>query len=444
MSGESSQDIDSSTGKVITSGVPVAHTDVVDGVSVGHHAEPEHVDGSTGNEAPPPAADPPPEKPPKLALGDIYAKAKTGRDSQISEDMENMTAEGRADHVARLEAEAGGGPDPFAEPPTTEPPPAVPPVAAAPKAAPIIPENIPAQGIDPAPEMTTINVYGMREEVPTADIVAAGGISTYQKERAADIKLQRLTTFEASLRGLDSQLSERAANLEREAQTPAQAGTGVTESSPTDAQGDTADIDALSTQLTNAIYSGDREAAQSQIKSVLASVRTDAVRAAQAVVPQPAAASGPTAEQIAADTRARNEANAVFLNEFSDLDTPVLKKAALDMVQAVSADPIMRDRPLSEITREACSRVREDVFKGVAPPPVIPAVPGTQNPLITAPVQAAGPNDLGTRLDLKRRTVVTPSTEAHGRVVEPTATDQRPPTNAEVVANMRKARGQPA
>lgn len=459
MSGETSQDTDSGAQVVVTPGEPVAHTDVEDGVSVGQHAEPENNESSEGNQTPPPVDDlenPPPEPPPKQRLEDIYAKAKTGRSAEMDEDVSSMTEQGKLEHLQRLEAEAGGRPDPFAEDPNAPPPddstageppvtptqtPDVPPP---PAATPQVATQNPSEGIDAASETTTITVYGMREEVPTADVNAAGGIDAFQKSRAADIKLERAATYEASLRQYESQLSERAANLEqRGTQTPAQDGTGLTESSPTDAQGDTADIDALSGILTDAVYGGDREETQKQFASVLGSVRADAIRTVQAQAQQ-SAPSGPTAEQQAAELRSKQEANAVFRDEFPELDTQVLRDATFAMVKQVAADPMMINRPLSEITREACSRVRSDVFPNAGPKdPVVTPVTQTANPLISETGNQTPPVDLGTRLDLKRRTVVSPQNEAHGRVVEPPANEQSFPSNSDFVAQLKKVRGQP-
>lgn len=475
MSDEASQDTDSGKSgddAVITPGKPVQHVDTLDGSSAGHHIEPEIIEGSTGNDvspghdgAPPTAADAPPnEPPPKTTREEIYAKAQTGRSAEMDEDMAAMTEAGKAEHIARLNAEAGAGEDPFAavEPtetptePAVEPtqtptePPVVPTETAAPPvdpaATPTLDQQNAAQGIDPAPEKTTITVYGMTEEVPTADVVAAGGISNYQKNRAADVRMERMATYEASLRNYEQQLSERAAGIERRGeQPPAQPGTGITESSPTDAQGNTVDVNAQAEQLAGAIYSGDRDEATSQIKSVLTSIQSEAIRAAQASVVQPVA-SGPSQAAIDAEANARREANTVFLNEFKELNTPVLKKAALDMVQTVAADPIMSGRPLSEITREACTRVREDVFRGQVPEtPAAPAASVPSTPLMpTAPTPTVATQDLGQRLELKRRTVVTPINEAHGRVATAPEVEEQFPSNSEFVNKLRKGRGQPA
>ncbi len=451
MINEPQQDIDSGTGKVITPGKPVEHVDILDGQSAGHSIEPEHSEGSTGNEpkpaisgAPPGKEDVVPNEPPaKQSLDDIYSKAKDNRTAEIDGAIEDMDPAEKKQYD-RMVAEAGGGPDPFAEAPVIPDQPPIPPDQ------PVLDPNFPPQGIDIGSEVTTITVYGMQEQVPTADVLAAGGVEQFQKTRAADVRLQRLTTYEASLRGWEDQLSERAAVLERAPQPPARDGTGITESSLTDAQGDTARIDALSEVMTEAIYSGDRDEAKTKIAEVLTTISVDAARAAQASAVQ-SVPSGPDQAAIdsaAAETLARREANAVFTTEFSDLNTPVLKQAALNMVQEVARDPVMIGRPLAEITREACSRIRQDVYGTTAPPagmtPAITPAGAPPNPLITAPVPVVPPVDLSTRLGLKRRTVVTPLNEAHGRTPAPVKPEQGFPSNKEFVANLRRGRGQPA
>jgi len=439
---EAAQDIDSGSGKIVTPGAPVQHRDVEDGVSVGHTAEPEHSEGSDGNQEPAATAEPiPAEPPPKTSLDDIYKRSVENRQATIDGELAEMDADERR-HYDRMVAEAGGGDDPFDqdEPAGDEQQPAqqAKPAQSQPGQA----QKNAAEGIDPNAEMTTITVYGMKEQVPTAEVLAAGGLSTYQKIRAADLRMERLSSYETSLRNWEEQLSARQADREN-GRSPAQDGTGITESSPTDAQGDTADVDSLSLAITEAIYDGDRDVTREKISAALASIKTDAVRTATAQ----AGASAPTGQaeaQQSAEIAARREANAVFLNEFKELDTPVLRQATLSMVEKVSKDPVMFGRPLAEITREACSRVYRDVFHD--DPPAINERPANPNP--PAPgkplIQPPPVNDLSQRHALKRRTVISPLTAAHGREPAPASQEQSFPSNKEFVAKLKASRGQPA
>lgn len=456
MTGEAQQDIDTGTGEEVTPGKPADHVDMADGASVGHTATPEHVEGADGNQDPPAPAEPVVE--PKTSRDEIYGKAAQHRENEIASTLEDMTPEQRIDYQ-RMVAEAGGGPDPYAgaevDPATGQPvvapaePGAEPPAAAAP---PAVPAAEPAPGqpavapvLDPNAEMTTIVVYGMREDVPTADINAAGGANAYQKNRAADIRLQRLSTYEASLRSLDSQLSERAASLERGERPPAQPGTGITEPSPTDAQGGT-DVDVLAEGVARGVFSGDVDEARQTIAAALASVRDDAIRAAQTVV-ESSVPTGPSPAELNAERQARERANAVFRDEFSDLNSDVLRKAVFSMVQEVAQDPIMLGRPLDEITREAGSRVRLGAFGSDYVPnetAAVPVVPGATppTPLITG-AAAPIPTNLRDRMALKSRTVVSPLTPAHGRVPTQEPAGQKFPSKSEYVAQLKTNRNQP-
>lgn len=451
MSGEAQQDIDSGTGKVVTPGEPAKHTDIEDGQSVGHHAEPEHQEGSKGNgprgdgSQPTREDTPSATPPPKVSRDDIYAKAKTGRAAEIEGDLADMT-DAQRQHYDRMIAEAGGDvQDPFAQPEEPQLPPDQP--QAAPNQPPAQgqqPGNQPNQGIDTPAETTTITVYGMQEQVPTADIEAAGGIAAYQKQRAADVRLERLATYEASLRNWERQLSTQAHDAQHGA-TPAQRGAGQPEPSTTDVPGDSVDVGELADSLTDAIYSGDREEAAAKLKDAFATVSREAVRAAQAAMPAQPNAS-PEAQRAQEQERAaRAEANAVFAREFSDLDTPVLRQAVLNAVNDVSHDPVMIGRPLAEITREAAGRVREDVYgsrdapPGYQPPPSQAAGAALHQQPVTPPKQ-----DLAGRHALKRRTVVNPLTEASGRSPAPPSNEADFPSNSDWVAQLRKGRGQPA
>ena len=449
MTGQTQQDIDSGAGEVVTDGQPVQHRDMEDGQSVGHTAEPEHQEGSKGNERPegsPPTADDmvPDRPPPRVSRDDIYSKAKHSRDSESQEALEAMTPEQRANYDRMVLEASGEGEDPFSEQtPTYGEGPDTKPQGQKQPNQPPQQAQTPPQGIDQPGEMTTITVYGMREDVPTADVEAAGGLAAYQKQRAADIRLQRLSTYEATLRNWEDQLSQRAEHV---AQPPAGEGAGKSEPSPTDVPAGV-DVNALAESLTDAVYSGDREEAQAKFRDAFASIQEDARRAAQQNLTQTQQPSQGPSQQDVDRQRAMDEANAVFRNEFRDLNTQVLKSAALNMVNEVAKDPVMIGRPLSEITREACERVREDVYGSRTPPPgyeVQAQAEGTAPaaPLHTAPA-GQPPTDLAGRHQLKRRTVVTPLSEAHGTAPVPQGDAGQFPSNSEWVATLRKGRGLP-
>ena len=443
MNAPAKQDIDSGTGEVITPGEPVDHVDTLDGQSAGHSIEPE------GDEPKP--GDVVAEKPHEISRDDIYNKARSTRDIQDAVDAEEMTPQQRA-HVARMNAEAAGvDPDNDTDPFDGEgnlkegwvDTGAAPALVTAPSK-PITQgqetaENVPP-ALDPNDETVTITVYGMRQEVPRAEVEAAGGVANYQKIVAADEKMKRASTYEASVRKLDSEVSQRLTALQTLQATPqATTQTADPELPATGVQGETIDVHDAAERLVGAMYTGDRDAAIEEAAAVLTSFRNDVTRVAQTrVVAQPGTQVPSQAEQQAAIQRAagaeleRNDANHVFVTEFSDLQSSVLREATYNMVQKVAAEPIMYGRPLAEITREAGTRVRTDVYGNQAPPP-------PPSDVVPAPNQ-----DLATRMALKSRTVVQPLIPAAGRHVDTPASEQKIESNSEYINRMRaESRGQP-
>lgn len=445
------QDIDSGSGKVLNAGEPVDHVDVEDGKSVGHSAEPESPE--SGDQPAKKGATELPPPPQKITRDEIYSKAKQTRETEIQQSVEAMDADQKRQYD-RMIAEAGGGPDPFAEDEDqeTEQPQAAG-KAEKPKAngsqQPAKAATQTEPELDEPAETVTITVYGMQETVPRAEVEAAGGVEAYQKNRAADEKLKRLTTYEASLRDYDRQLAERAARKDRE-QTPARVSTERTDPSLTDDPISAADEQELAAKIVQGMFSGDEEQATKLLAQSLASLKRDAARAVQSQRTAEPVASEPgqthTAQPSAAEvaeSRARDEANAVFAKEFTDLQTPVLRSAVLDMVKQVAADPIMRGRPLAEITREAGMRVRNDVFQGKTSPGTSPADPRPRSENPSPPRQQTVPTDLEGRMKLKSRTVVTPMHETGQRFSAPAGDEQQYPSNTEYVNLLRKSRNQP-
>jgi hypothetical protein len=432
----SAQDIDSGTGEVVTPGEPVDHVDMLDGQSAGHGIEPPADPGDTVS-----------VKPGELSRDEIYNKAKDTRDIQDQVDAEERTAEQQA-HVERMQAEAAGvdpdnDTDPFdgegnlkqgwvdtgAAPERVDRPPE--PIQQA--------AEIPPEPVDSKDETVTITVYGMQQDVPKAEVDAVGGIANYQKIVAADEKMKRASTYEASVRKLDQEVSERLTALQTlQANPPATAQTGNPDLPPTGDQGETIDVHDAAEKLVGAMYTGDREAAIEEAATVLASFKSDVTRAAQTqVVSQPGMQGASRAEQQAEQQRAaaaeqeRADANHVFVTEFKDLGSPVLRDATYNMVQKVAAEPIMYGRPLAEITREAGMRVRADVFGDQPPPAPKPEPP--------APAQ-----DLAGRMALKSRTVVQPLIPAAGRHADTPANERKQESNSEYISRMRReSRGQP-
>jgi len=432
------QDIDSGTGEIITEGEPVDHVDNLDGQSAGHTIEPEGEVHEPGNVVS--------ERPAEASRNEIYDKARTTRDIQDAADAEEQSPEQKA-AIARATLEAAGqAPDADDDPYDGEgnlkegwvDTGAAPAQVVEPSAAPAPAAQIQPATLDADAETVTIVVYGMKQEVPRAEVDAAGGVVNYQKNLAADERMQRLSTYEASLRGYDQQLQERAANLQSpQADAPA----AGSELPPTGAQDESVDVQAQAEKLVGAMYTGDREAAITEAAEVLSSINSAAQRTAQAsAAAQPEASAQTQADLNAANARdaaaqaERVEANRVFVDEFSDLKSGVLRNATYAMVQTVAAEPVMYGRPLAEITREAGLRVRQDVFGTAAAPAVDPA---------PTPAPGTPPVDLAGRMELKRRTVVQPLLPTSGRFTDTPADEQKTESNSEYINRMRReSRGQ--
>lgn len=442
------QDTDSGTGEVITPGEPVDHTDMLDGQSAGSIIEPE-------GDTPPEVHEPGhtvSEKPGELSRDDIYSKAKETRDIQDAVDAEEATPEQRA-HIQRMNAEAAGvDPENDTDPfdgngqlkegwVDTGAAPAQ--VATPAEPIPNAPQNQPP-ALDPTDETVTIVVYGEKREAPRAEVEAAGGLANYQKGVAADVRMQRISTYEASLRDYDQQLRDQAAQLA--AQPPATVTTADPALPPTGEQGETVDVQSAAERLVGAMYSGDRDAAITEAAEVLTSFKDDVSRSVQQVAVSPVEQGPSPQEQRQAQQRAsaaekeRLDANTVFVEEFSDLQSGVLRTATYNMVQQVAAEPIMYGRPLAEVTREAGMRVRADVFGEQTPAPV-------PEPVTPAPVIPAAPapgTDLASRMALKSRTVVQPLIPASGRFTDTPAQEQKTESNSGYIQRMRvESRGQP-
>lgn len=447
MNAPAKQDIDSGTGEIITPGEPVDHVDTLDGQSAGHHIEPEDEIHEPGQSVS--------TKPGELSRDDIYGKSKDQRDAETAGAIADMTPQQRAEYQ-RMLAEAQGVGEDVIDPfdgdgnvregwvdPNEPAAPAEP--AAQPVAQPAAADVQPA--LDPSDETVTIVVYGMKQDVPRAEIDAAGGVANYQKSLAADERMRRASTYEASLRTFDQELQERAASLTQ--QPPATATTADPDLPPTGDQGESVDVQAQAEALVGAMYTGDREAAITQAAKVLSSFKEDVTRSVQQIVGQPGEPQVSLAEQQAAAERAaqqnreRVEANQVFAEEFSELSSGVLRDATYRMVQTVAAEPIMYGRPLAEITREAGMRVRSDVF-GDAPPAAKPQPTPLKPSSVNVPGSTA-PTDLAGRMALKSRTVVQPLIPAGGRFTEPAdAAGQRTESNSDYINRMRRdSRGQP-
>ncbi len=190
------------------------------------------------------------------------------------------------------------------------------------------------------------------------------------------------------------------------------------------------------------MFSGDEESAVKEMIALLSSRTANEGMSAEQVegavrkaLTEVLPAADPAAE---AERLEKERANKVFADEFSHLNTESGRAAVLAMAEQVKADPVMRGRPLDEITREAGFRVTRDF--GIEPTPTPAAVPAQPQP---TPEQ---PADLGERYARKARRVIVPGAtpesgqhERHGGEPEP---DTAPlADNSAYIKQMRANRG---
>ena len=311
-------------------------------------------------------------------------------------------------------------------------------------------------GVDTDGETVTLTIYGQQVDVTSQQIEEAGGKVALQKQLGAAMKFSRLSTYEANLRELDQRLAEReqmlSQGLDQNGQPLAPPST-VTEPTqpPAGAGGEVTDeeIDALTKEFSDGIFSGTQEEADGKIRSVISKVMRGRGQAAT-----------PTKEELVGETvaelrrlnllstpddpgeTARLNANAMFREEYKEFqeDTdPIAFRTVQAEIQEVRRSPVMAGRPLPEVVRMAADRVR----KRFAGQPVesldfrmdteeARSAETTGERLVTGSIPG--------RLTLKKRTVM-PPTQA-GQRNEPPPEKSSKQSNSAYVNQMRQNRGQ--
>jgi len=423
-----------------------------------------------------PAAEPEPqvvEEPQPFtddARNDIYKKAadeRTNQDQMRTEDMDPEEKALHDQHIRRMELEAQGDNHPDVEsgeqtinqvdPYSEEEPAAVsdPNQPAEPAVDPsqgYVPAAL--QGVDLSAETTTIVVFGEQMEVPTSEVVDAGGIGAIQKSKAADIRLTRLAEEQDRTRDWQNRLQDLQAQL-MAGQVPQNS-----QSPDGNAPEETGAPDYLETAKTivASMYEGNEDEAAQKLAETFSEMNrreqnqlaTGSPEELRRMVHE-AVASTRAEEQQVSDDSARQAANDAFRNEFPDLLYDPAKKAATQAeIELVRQDPIMRGQPMEAVVREAGYRSRAK-FAGHTVPQSpshgpAPVIQLSNEPSVAANAPAPVPsdvpvNDLNSRLELKRRTVITPSAQGAAPTTAPT--EPTTATGADIVAQMRKDRGLP-
>lgn len=290
------------------------------------------------------------------------------------------------------------------------------------------PANPAAQPIAKPVEMVTIKVDGRQIAVPAADVIAAG-VQTLQKERAADVRLQRVSQAEQQLILDRAALDRRAAEISQ-ASTPrgdAQPAGG----GPLPTGGQPKPSPELK-QALEALLDSDTDKAAEALQKVIA----DQVRAA----PGSARPAAPAAAQPGTETEIRapwtNDeiavANQAIDLAFQDVvSNPQTKAEVTARIVAEMQNPINRigKVPIMTIAAQACRDVREEFHTLQTPPPPPPAGSTVVDELQARRILAA------------RVPGVPTSGQPRSIPTAPAAAPRK--SGTDVVNEMRKARGQP-
>lgn len=369
----------------------------------------------------------------KQTRDELNAKSRVARERIVAQqDSEHPEV---ADQERTAEAEMRGDikhPGDHGYVPPVEPAEGTPAATTTPGAPPA--QNTPpagSKGIDTSTEFTTVKVYGVERQVPTKVVMAAGGVAEYQKalateERQAsqDAEARRQAESEQARVGQGGQPAERSASRP--------AGETVT---PPPNPGAGADRKAQAAALVKRLYSGDSNQAEAAVEEILGAAGnnrpalTPEQVAEQVVRTLEQRESARTQRDAATQTEAaRVSANAVFKTGYPELAKDEAKTAyAQQILKRKLALPENAGKPLEVLVVEAADQAMEEFNLRR------PAEPGTTMP---APLA----DELNRRDQVKR--IAPFGAEASARSPAP-ATETRPMTRAEVVAQMRKDRGLP-
>lgn len=363
------------------------------------------------------AAEPTPpastKTPADLARDAIYARAAAARAAQGDESTQAMAA-----GVRQMNGEDEGVPI-VTTPPVA--PSAVPPVGAA--ATPPLANS---------QEMVTIHVEGRAIAVPAADVLRHG-VAALQKESTADVRLQRATMAERAIAASAAALEVRAAEIERlRATTPTGAAPASTDGNlPPGGQPQV----GTTKKALDALLDSDAETAAKALDQVIAErvkAGFDAARAATGGAPPTPTPTGESAIPSPWSPKDIEHANQLFAVGFADVtQNPTVMAQAIARMQQEMASPInrMAKVDLLELAAKVGTELRTIYHRAPAPPNPAPPPPASNSA-----------DELAARRTLAARVPGVPTPAAPRSVGPPT--EARPPSRAEVVANMRKSRGQ--
>ena len=217
-------------------------------------------------------------------------------------------------------------------------------------------EDVNSKADDALPEpdpdaIVTVKILGQEYQVPQQDIDDAGGIELYQKSRAANLRLQRIATFEKALP------AKRPQEEVREEQQDAD---------PSPDGLDEADITRLRNRVVDALVDGENiEAVDKVLVEELSSRRKSKPRPqTQSTKPESEPSVNPVIREAQAELEAQQaedmrEANEMMRAEYQDI---LNDKDALSMARGrfhlLASNPANAGRTQKELSRESANWVR--------------------------------------------------------------------------------------
>lgn len=348
----------------------------------------------------------------------IIKRAKARRQGDLKSDREELDEEGKEIQDA-MEAESRGE-----DPPEPEDPPADPPKEDDP------PKEKP---VDSSDDLVTIKVDGKPQQVSRSDVEAAG-IAALQKERNADEKMRAASKYEESVRNLETSVRGQLEEVNQKLKELAE---GTTDSdpkvTPPDEGAVAKEIEEATDRVAEAVYSGDQAEVKEAFANFLASVdkgrtgstppQVDVEQVAKDVMDRMRAEADAERqekerkqqEDEAAEHRSVAErVNKTFNDEFGDLDDRGFRLAQAEFQTLREKRP--KDDPV-ELAREA----------GKSAQALLNPEPSVED-------------TLEKRNEAKAATPADPPASERA----PSRAEQRQKTRKDVVAQMRRDRGQRA
>lgn len=262
-----------------------------------------------------------------------------------------------------------------------------------------------------------VKVLGQEFEVPQSDVDEAGGITAYQKDRAASMRLQDAARREADLKAEREALRKEREQFQQERESsgrnaPAKAPGAPAGAAPIqkDGAGEGEDVQAKAEAIANDLYSGNPKRARAAIAQIMQAQTAPVAQIDPAEVARQAAEllkqqdqqrdNGKSAPAQPVDAGMKvelQELNDMMSSEYRDLlEDPDMKAKALAKFNELRADPANKYRRLVDMGREAAKLTqkagkhpRQDVVERKRSLPPTPQGHTAHRPSAPAPVSGS-------------------------------------------------------